>query len=369
MTAETSAAHRWSTGTRRSPPLARLVKPGPKVTPEEAHAVVADLRRLALEAEDHVRAFTGLAPGRRPRPGGGRRPPRLGGRQRPGLPGAARAGVDKLAAKRPPGPLTRAVGAKVSGRPGRRDPQLPRRQDPRPVRDLPAGRGGSGPAHPGRAQHRRRRAGAWRSTRRTSGSGSACTRSPTRRSSPPCRGCATTCRARSTPTSTPPTSTRPRCVKRLLSAVGSLAEAIRGDESVSLVEAVQTPEQQRVILDRLTAVMTLLEGHAEYVMDAVGPQVVPERRQDPQGLRRAAQADDAVRPGGPPAARPRRQDAPVRRGPRVRPAPSSSRSAWSGFNRVWTSPETLPTRAEITDPDAWIARVLGDVRVRPVTRD
>jgi len=25
---------------------------------------------------------------------------------------------------------------------------------------------------------------------------------------------------------------------------------------------------------------------------------------------------------------------------------------------VWTSPETLPSKAEITDPDAWIARVL-----------
>jgi uncharacterized protein (DUF2342 family) len=28
-----------------------------------------------------------------------------------------------------------------------------------------------------------------------------------------------------------------------------------------------------------------------------------------------------------------------------------------GFNAVWTSPETLPTRAELSDPDAWIARV------------
>ncbi|MDQ1630500.1 MAG: Zincin-like metallopeptidase, partial [Frankiaceae bacterium] len=30
------------------------------------------------------------------------------------------------------------------------------------------------------------------------------------------------------------------------------------------------------------------------------------------------------------------------------------------FNQVWTSPETLPTRAEISDPKAWMARVLGD---------
>ena len=35
----------------------------------------------------------------------------------------------------------------------------------------------------------------------------------------------------------------------------------------------QTPEQ-RVILDRLTCILTLLEGHAEFVMDGVGPEVI-----------------------------------------------------------------------------------------------
>jgi len=42
----------------------------------------------------------------------------------------------------------------------------------------------------------------------------------------------------------------------------------------TLLEAVQTPEQ-RAILNRLTAVMTLLEGHGEYVMNGVGPSVIP----------------------------------------------------------------------------------------------
>ena len=31
----------------------------------------------------------------------------------------------------------------------------------------------------------------------------------------------------------------------------------------------------------------------------------------------------------------------------------------AAFNTVWTSPETLPTRAEIADPPAWVRRVLG----------
>jgi len=29
----------------------------------------------------------------------------------------------------------------------------------------------------------------------------------------------------------------------------------------------------------------------------------------------------------------------------------------SHFNKVWTSPETLPTRAEIANPADWLARV------------
>jgi uncharacterized protein (DUF2342 family) len=32
-----------------------------------------------------------------------------------------------------------------------------------------------------------------------------------------------------------------------------------------------------------------------------------------------------------------------------------------GFNRVYESPETLPRITEITDPQAWIARVHGPV--------
>ena len=31
----------------------------------------------------------------------------------------------------------------------------------------------------------------------------------------------------------------------------------------------------------------------------------------------------------------------------------------AGFNTVWTSPQTLPSRAEITDPGAWLRRVHG----------
>ena len=57
--------------------------------------------------------------------------------------------------------------------------------------------------------------------------------------------------------------------------VWALADAVRNPDSrVSVIDIVQTPAQ-RVVLDRITALMTLLEGHAEFVMDGVGPEVVP----------------------------------------------------------------------------------------------
>jgi uncharacterized protein (DUF2342 family) len=33
------------------------------------------------------------------------------------------------------------------------------------------------------------------------------------------------------------------------------------------------------------------------------------------------------------------------------------RVGMDGFNRVWTSPNTLPTKDEIHDPAAWVARM------------
>ena len=63
-------------------------------------------------------------------------------------------------------------------------------------------------------------------------------------------------------------------LERMRSAATAVAGAVRGGETESLIEAMQTPAQ-RALLDKLTAVMTLVEGHGDYVMDAVGPRVVP----------------------------------------------------------------------------------------------
>ncbi|GAA2805909.1 zinc-dependent metalloprotease [Kitasatospora paracochleata] len=150
-------------------------------------------------------------------------------------------------------------------------------------------------------------------------------------------------------------------VERLRDAFGGvpgLGGRGNGSAGGSLMEVVQTP-LQREILGRLTAVMSLLEGHADVVMDGVGPAVVPsvaeirekfqQRRDKGAGrldlvLRRLLGMDAKLR---------QYQDGAVF----VRGV--VERVGMSGFNRVWTSPNTLPTKEEIHDPAAWVTRVIG----------
>lgn len=140
------------------------------------------------------------------------------------------------------------------------------------------------------------------------------------------------------------------------SFAGARPDAEHGDEGRSFVELVQTPEQ-REILSRLTAVMSLLEGHADFVMDGVGPQVVPsvaEIREKFQQRRAsgAGRLDAALR-------KLLGLDAKLRQyrdGERFVRA-VVGQVGMDGFNRVWTSPNTLPTKAEIARPADWVARV------------
>ena len=64
---------------------------------------------------------------------------------------------------------------------------------------------------------------------------------------------------------------RPAVLEKLPDIVRSIRST--GADSLAIVELLQGPEQ-RAVLDRLLALTTLLEGHADHVMDAVGPEVV-----------------------------------------------------------------------------------------------
>jgi coenzyme F420 biosynthesis associated uncharacterized protein len=135
-----------------------------------------------------------------------------------------------------------------------------------------------------------------------------------------------------------------------------IVEALKGGGGPSLIEALGTPEQ-RAIIDRVTGVMSLLEGHADVVMDGVGPQVIPsvaeirrsfDRRRKGVGtldrvLRRLLGLDAKM-------AQYRDGAAFVRH--------VVGKVGMAEFNAIWDRPENLPSKTEITDPSAWVSRVL-----------
>jgi coenzyme F420 biosynthesis associated uncharacterized protein len=152
--------------------------------------------------------------------------------------------------------------------------------------------------------------------------------------------------------------------RRLRSAASAAFEAVRdgfdadaSSEGGSLVEAVQSPAQ-REILDRITALMSLLEGHADFVMDGVGPSVIPsvaEIRSKFQRRRKdAGRVESVVR-------RLLGIDAKMRQyrdGERFVRA-VVGQAGMAGFNRVWESPANLPTKVELAAPRDWVSRVVG----------
>lgn len=148
---------------------------------------------------------------------------------------------------------------------------------------------------------------------------------------------------------------------------GRLAEFVRnqrdGDADpnsqgiLGIMRAVQSDEQRRA-LDQLLVLGTLLEGHADHVMDAVGPAVVPSvatirgrfdarrrRKQPPlQRIIRALLGFDAKMNQ-------------YTRGKKFVDEVVST-VGMKRFNTIWTDAETLPLPTEIDEPRRWIDRVL-----------
>jgi coenzyme F420 biosynthesis associated uncharacterized protein len=117
-------------------------------------------------------------------------------------------------------------------------------------------------------------------------------------------------------------------------------------------------DEQREIVKHVQGVMSLLEGHASYVMNEVADdhvadlarmrKALAERRRRASGVERTFQRaigfDKKIE----------QYDAGERFVREV-----VSRSGMEGFNRVWLAPESLPTVEEIAEPDRWVARVAG----------
>lgn len=143
-------------------------------------------------------------------------------------------------------------------------------------------------------------------------------------------------------------------------AATGLRNFVHGGRSVPLVDRFLTPLQRAEMAD-VGAVMALLEGHADVVMDDVGPRVVPtvrkirrafdHRRQDVRArdfvVRKLLGMDAKM--------------AQYRDGAKFVRAVLDD-GGWELFNRVWTGPHTLPTAAEIAHPRAWVQRVDSSVQ-------
>ncbi len=111
---------------------------------------------------------------------------------------------------------------------------------------------------------------------------------------------------------------------------------------------------QRDVLDRVQALMSLLEGHGHVVMDRVGARVLRTSERMSRLLkarRRDARTAALLRLTG--------MEMKARQyelGERFVLA-VERRAGWSALDRAWASVDALPTLAEIEDPSRWLRRV------------
>ncbi len=147
--------------------------------------------------------------------------------------------------------------------------------------------------------------------------------------------------------------------KRVVERVRYAANAVRAGDiewrGFGWVFLLMTPDQQD-LFRRMQAVMSLLEGHGNHVMDSLGSRLIPdapmfkrriaERRRAQGGMERTLQRTIGF------DTKARQYDIGERFVARV-----VERSGMEGFNLVWQGPANLPTLEEIGSPDAWVARV------------
>ncbi|MEO7069737.1 MAG: zinc-dependent metalloprotease [Nostocoides sp.] len=130
-----------------------------------------------------------------------------------------------------------------------------------------------------------------------------------------------------------------------------------GSGGGGIADLFTTPEQ-RAQVAQVTAIMSLLEGHADVVMDEVGPSVIPTvatiRARFTERRKGAGAVDRMLR-------RLLGLEAKMRqyRDGAVFVRAVIDQVGWDDFNAIWTSPETLPTPQEIEAPVTWVARVHG----------
>ena len=143
----------------------------------------------------------------------------------------------------------------------------------------------------------------------------------------------------------------------------SISDSVRGRRGGHWMEAILTDEQ-RVMFRETQAIMSLLEGFSDHVMDEVGREIVPghaaisakfhRRREHRSSLERALLRITGLD----------MKMEQYRRGEQF-VAALLELAGPEALRRVWESPETLPHDEEIEDPARWVARVMGGEAAAP----
>jgi coenzyme F420 biosynthesis associated uncharacterized protein len=134
--------------------------------------------------------------------------------------------------------------------------------------------------------------------------------------------------------------------------LGKLVENFRDGGLAALVQT----KEQRALMGRMQAAMAVIEGYSEHVMDAIAAEAIPGH----EGLRTAMDA------------RRRSRSAPERLIEGLLGLDMKMRQYEQGkvfcdgvvaeagmeaLNRVWASPQSLPTPSELEHPLDWLTRV------------
>jgi coenzyme F420 biosynthesis associated uncharacterized protein len=144
--------------------------------------------------------------------------------------------------------------------------------------------------------------------------------------------------------------------KRVMAALKRAIEEVRKHRArgADLLPLLMTPEQ-REIFERMQALMSLLEGHGNFVMDRVGTGRIPAAARMRRGLQERRRSSSVERS----FQRLIGFDRKVKQydiGERF-VAHIVERAGMEGFNRVWEGEANLPTLHEISRPEDWVARV------------
>lgn len=154
-------------------------------------------------------------------------------------------------------------------------------------------------------------------------------------------------------------ATSENLMERALSAASSLKNSKESDSSqkTSGVETVMSAEA-RELLSQITAVMSLLEGHANVVMDAVDSSIVPTVRTIRRRFNRRSETQKILTKFMSKLLGMDRKLRQYKDGQKFVQFIVDARGMQQ-FNRIWDGAQNLPTETEIHNPQAWIDRVLG----------